>query len=184
MPARGRFFKRANFGRWRKAIGCFRKGGYNTGCSETRKDLTSLSFLTTYRPNFCCECGDKIVRLRWRPWTSRRFCDNCFRGREPAKTYWLRSTVSIFVLLLVGILIGRGSRRELPPLVIERPVQQSSQTGTPAAQPPSTAEQVYICGARTKKGTPCSRRVHGPVRCWQHKGMPAMLPLEKLVIKE
>jgi hypothetical protein len=45
-------------------------------------------------------------------------------------------------------------------------------------------EQVYICGARTRRGTPCSRRVHGPVRCWQHKGMPAMLPPEKLVVKE
>ena len=45
-------------------------------------------------------------------------------------------------------------------------------------------EQIYICGARTKKGTPCSRRVHGPVRCWQHKGMPAMLAQEKLLVKE
>jgi len=45
-------------------------------------------------------------------------------------------------------------------------------------------EKTYICGARTKKGTPCSRRVRGPVRCWQHKGAQAMLPLEKLVVKE
>jgi hypothetical protein len=142
-----------------------------------------LSFLTTYRPNFCCECGDKIVRLRWRPWTSRRFCDNCFR-RESAKGYSLRSAVLTIVLLLIGLLIGRGCRRERPPLVIERPAQQSSQTGTPITPPPSTTEQVYTCGARTKKGKPCSRRVHGPVRCWQHKGLPAMLPAEKLVIKE
>jgi len=68
--------------------------------------------------------------------------------------------------------------------VIERPAQQSSTTGTPLAPAPSTPEQVYTCGARTKKGKPCSRRVHGPVRCWQHKGLPAMLPPEKLVIKE
>ncbi|HEX6046018.1 MAG TPA: hypothetical protein VFZ22_16105 [Pyrinomonadaceae bacterium] len=125
------------------------------------------------------------MRLRWRPWTSRRFCDSCFR--ETAKAYWLRNTVATIVLLLAGVLIGRGVRREPPPLVIERAAQQSSsQTGTPAAQTqaPLTPEQVYICGARTKKGKPCSRRVHGPVRCWQHKGMPAMLPAEKLVIKE
>jgi hypothetical protein len=125
------------------------------------------------------------VRLRWRPWTSRRFCDICFR--ESAKAYWLRNTVGTILLLLAGVLIGRGVRREPPPLVIERPTQQSSsQTGTPAAQTqaPSTPEQVYICGARTKKGKPCSRRVHGPVRCWQHKGLPAMLPAEKLLIKE
>ena len=43
-----------------------------------------------------------------------------------------------------------------------------------------TAEPIYYCGAQTKKGTPCSRRVKGNVRCFQHLGMPAMLPAEKL----
>jgi hypothetical protein len=39
-----------------------------------------------------------------------------------------------------------------------------------------TAETVYFCGAATKKGTPCSRRVkHSGDRCWQHIGMPSML---------
>ena len=42
------------------------------------------------------------------------------------------------------------------------------------------AEEAYICGAQTKKGTPCSRRVKGNVRCYQHKGMPAMLAADKL----
>ncbi len=45
-----------------------------------------------------------------------------------------------------------------------------------------SAEPMYYCGAETKKGTPCSRRVRGNVRCFQHKGMPAMLPVEKLRI--
>jgi hypothetical protein len=39
---------------------------------------------------------------------------------------------------------------------------------------------VYICGAQTRKGMPCSRRVKGYVRCFQHTGMPAMLPPDKL----
>ncbi len=43
-------------------------------------------------------------------------------------------------------------------------------------------EAVYICGARTQKGTPCSRRVRGTGRCWQHLGMPAMIPLEKRLV--
>ena len=83
--------------------------------------------------------------------------------------------------MLVGVTFGRGCRRERPPLIIERPVQSSSQQ---APVPPVLAEQVYTCGARTKKGKPCSRRVHGAVRCWQHKGAPAMLPTEKLIINE
>jgi len=68
-----------------------------------------------------------------------------------------------------------------PPLVIERPANQQTQ-GSSSPQPPVISDQLYTCGARTKKGTPCSRRVHGPVRCWQHKGAPAMLPAEKLII--
>jgi len=48
---------------------------------------------------------------------------------------------------------------------------------TPAV---SKGEQLYYCGAATKKGTPCSRKVKGNVRCYQHEGMPAMLPPDKL----
>jgi len=84
-------------------------------------------------------------------------------------------------LVLLGLILGRGCRREPPPLVIHRPV--TSTPSNPLDNPsPVTLEQTYTCGARTKKGTPCSRRVHGPVRCWQHKGANAMLPPEKLVI--
>jgi hypothetical protein len=48
--------------------------------------------------------------------------------------------------------------------------------------PVTAAEPVYYCGAETKKGTPCSRRVKGGGRCWQHKGQTAMLPPEKLLV--
>jgi len=87
------------------------------------------------------------------------------------------------VLVVFGMLIGREFKREPPPLVIQRAANVPAQT-EPTTQPAVTIEQTYTCGARTKKGTPCSRRVHGPIRCWQHKGAKAMLPLEKLVVKE
>lgn len=45
-------------------------------------------------------------------------------------------------------------------------------------------EAVYFCGAETKKGTPCSRRVKGGGRCWQHKGMEPMLPEDELRISQ
>ncbi len=41
-------------------------------------------------------------------------------------------------------------------------------------------EIVYYCGAKTKKGTLCSRKVKSPERCWQHAGELATLPQEKL----
>lgn len=141
----------------------------------------ALSFLTNYRPNFCSDCGERIVRLRWRAWTSHRYCDNCCpRFSRPLL---LRRVCVTAGVLLLGVLIGRGWRREQPPLVIQRAAVVSPQ-GETSAPPSITVEQTYQCGARTKKGTPCSRRVHGPIRCWQHKGAKAMLPQEKLIIKE
>jgi len=140
-----------------------------------------LTLLTNYRPNFCAECGEKIVRLRWRVWTSRRFCDKCVPRFR--KTHRLQRAGAIGGLILFGLLVGRGWRREQPPLVIQRIVNAPGQNPS-SAQPAIATGETYICGARTKKGTPCSRRVHGPVRCWQHKGQKAMLPVEKLVIKD
>ena len=35
-------------------------------------------------------------------------------------------------------------------------------------------ERFSFCGAETKKGTPCSRRVRKGERCWQHSGRPSI----------
>ncbi|HSD46421.1 MAG TPA: hypothetical protein VLB87_07345, partial [Pyrinomonadaceae bacterium] len=137
----------------------------------------------------------------------RRFCDTC--STTLARTHWLRPTITLTALILFGVLIGRGCRRVPPPLIIERTSNATSsatsatgattgqnatsagtESSTGASQttsdvsPPTATNQLYTCGARTKKGTPCSRRVRGPVRCWQHKGAKAMLPPEKLLVKE
>jgi len=66
------------------------------------------------------------------------------------------------------------TQKAMPPSNVNR------DTGAVVAQ---AAEQPYYCGARTKKGTPCSRKVKGNVRCFQHIGMPAMLPTEQLKVK-
>jgi hypothetical protein len=153
-----------------------------------------------YRPNFCAECGAKLLRLRWYFWTSRKFCNGCARRLRKAR---LTSALLVAALLVsAGYVAGRVRRPAPPPLIIERRSDSplnDGETGSPtlranttsgvnaiAAQDSSltSVEEVYLCGARTKKGTPCSRRVHGPVRCWQHKGMPAMLPQEKLLVKD
>jgi hypothetical protein len=155
-----------------------------------------------YRPNFCSQCGAKLLRLRWYFWTSRRFCDACARRlRKERFVPWLLAALT---LVSVGYGVGRARRDPPPPLTIVRradsqlnsPEDPGGSNATNAAtefsmSPKSSStsstetveEDVYLCGARTKKGTPCSRRVHGPVRCWQHKGSPAMLPQEKLLVK-
>lgn len=66
-----------------------------------------------------------------------------------------------------------------------RGVDRSNSKINPAnttEMPAAPDEGKYYCGAETKKGTPCSRKVKGNVRCYQHEGMPAMLPANKLRI--
>jgi hypothetical protein len=139
-----------------------------------------------YHPNFCAECGKKIFRLHWHPWHSRVFCNECARRLRRLRL----KLPLIFALTLfsAGFIAGRAGRPDAPPLVIERsansPLFEPADKSKSNTAQTIVAEEVYTCGARTKKGTPCSRRVHGPVRCWQHKGMSAMLPQEKLRIKE
>ena len=156
-----------------------------------------------YRPNFCSECGAKILRLHWHAWTSRRFCEGC--SRRLLKQRLTIPLVAAIALLSIGMITGRGRRSAPPPLIIERsansplyqpqgnaatnesdaPADAESKNSQPAQNSQSTTDEelVYICGARTKKGTPCARRVHSPVRCWQHKGSPAILPTEKLKVE-
>lgn len=60
-----------------------------------------------------------------------------------------------------------GSRRNPPPDRPESTPDQSSAKSTTRSK--SRAEQVSICGAPTKSGKPCRRRVKGGGRCWQHR---------------
>ncbi len=65
------------------------------------------------------------------------------------------------------------------PNLITKP--QTKQADSPSI---SAVEAVYFCGAETKKGTPCSRRVKGGGRCWQHRGQNALLTPEKLLVNQ
>ena len=58
---------------------------------------------------------------------------------------------------------------------LDQPSSSSGNANTKqrAAQRNSSTEAVYYCGAMTKKGTACTRRVKSPGRCWQHLGQPA-----------
>jgi hypothetical protein len=155
-----------------------------------------------HHPNFCVECGERLTRRGWRAWPALldpHFCKDCRRrlGRN-----WVKPIAIMSVVAISAFAFGKYSRQPAPPLLIQRvansplsdsPVTQNesdrastrkeSGATTPGGTPSNIDEPGYICGARTKKGTPCHRRVHAAgERCFQHKGMPAILPSEKLVI--
>lgn len=164
-----------------------------------------------YKPNFCSECGSRIERAHWHLWTSRRFCSDCEPRFRKAQ---LLPLITASVLFTIGLILGRTARPAPPPLIVERgelpavtlqstkaqarssgtqsetnPATTKSEPyygpdGTATERPTDPAEIVSICGARTQKGTPCQRRVRGTGRCWQHKGLPAMLPAAKLTVQD
>jgi hypothetical protein len=148
------------------------------------------------KANFCAECGERLSRKSWRARLRSRLCENCARRLGSLAAF--RGLAGLLLTAAAAYGFGRYLRPAPPPLIIQRvansplpdgPVDLNAANPTtprPAeVSPRETAEdQVYICGARTKKGTPCRRRVHfAGERCFQHKGMTAMVPLEKLVIK-
>ena len=57
-------------------------------------------------------------------------------------------------------------------LSAERPGSQNVAANLEQRRVPpiSSTEPVHYCGALTKKGTPCTRRVKSKGRCWQHAG--------------
>ncbi len=171
-----------------------------------------------FRPNFCANCGVKIERPEWYPWTSRRFCAVCeveYKGHEMLPKV-AAILLSGFALVGISGMIGRSpTEKELrafkseltrptPPIGsvkaetaannrsqlgqqvvnLQPEVPDTSSTfgrnGAPALKAKTVNEaQVSFCSAETKKGTPCSRRVKGNTRCFQHLGMPAMSVSER-----
>ncbi len=155
-----------------------------------------------YRPNFCAECGERLTRKGWRALIRARFCGDCVR--RLGRNGWVKAIATISIVAVSAFAVGRYLRPQAPPLLIQRaansplsdmPVnlkdaaraanhRDSIKPNAGALNSLPADDNAYICGARTKKGTPCHRRVHAAgERCFQHKGMPAMLPLDKLVVK-
>lgn len=169
-----------------------------------------------YRPNFCCNCGEKIERVSWSVLSSRKFCDLCqteLRGHDWAPTI-VALTFSFIALAVISNLFrpsanptGAHSKTISVSTDSEKPEQRTANLNTTpvqlqqsqnptygaaapatlASQPDSkphpavnTSAGVFYCGAATRKGTACSRRVKRPgERCWQHSGMPAVRDIEE-----
>ena len=182
----------------------------------------------SYKPKYCCECGEEIDRINWNVFSSRRFCQLCETNYKLED--WLPSAVMVLAVLFGFIGIGSYFQNVEQPLSVEskqfvgnkksakkeaagkdipqigdsyanpmqavtgEDVQSKAEFETRKTvvsekiklQPKYNVQKeteipVYFCGAETKKGTPCSRRVKNGGRCWQHKGKEAMLPQKDLL---
>lgn len=153
-----------------------------------------------YRPNFCVECGERLTRRGWRALFRSRFCSDC--NHRLGGSVYAKMLVTVCLLVASGFAMGRYLRPQAPPLIIQRAANSllsdaplnlkdskrasgdTTKQSVESLNPIASDDKAYICGARTKKGTPCHRRVHAAgERCFQHKGMPSLLPLSKLVVR-
>lgn len=151
-----------------------------------------------FRPKYCCNCGEKVQRSEWRLWTSRRFCELCsteYKHIDLIPFGAVGGGLLLGLLGLSGILRGHDSREVgkidapaisksqlKPPAQIAGPSIESAKNATgsgpqysssqnteqPKKKEISSEEPVFYCGAPTKKGTPCTRRVKVKGYCWQH----------------
>jgi hypothetical protein len=149
--------------------------------------------------NFCTTCGEPLTRKGWRSWLRGPLCDDCAaRGGNMNR---VRPLLLVAMFVISAFALGRYLRPAPPPLIIHRAansplsdlpinldqIARRTENNSNRDSGNSSApvdDTVYLCGARTQKGTPCRRRVHfAGERCYQHQGRPAMVPLEKLTIK-
>ena len=177
-----------------------------------------------YQPKFCCNCGEKIERVEWRLFTSRRFCDVCaieHKGNELVPRFIVGLAILFGIFGTGSYFQSRNTDPNSGPINLEVPASKKNFAGeskrspvtadtdshgleiggnetraaaVPKADSPVAAasneqpairrtasdEPVYFCGAMTKKGKPCSRRVKSNERCWQHAGQPSAVPARKI----
>ena len=134
-----------------------------------------------YQANFCAECGNAMKpRFSLGP---RYFCDEC-EAQMGRRNFFK----SIAGLLLFATLAAFALNRTFQPSPNSQ--SPSSQSTAGASAPavsardaitnrnlelkPEVVERV-LCGARTRKGTPCKRLVPQGQRCAQHRGMASLL---------
>lgn len=178
----------------------------------------------SYKPKYCCQCGEKIEDIEKKIFSSRRFCRLC--ATDFVFDDLIRHAITGIGLILVVFLISNYFQKPEKPLNIASnqftsdiqsvkvapnnqggvsQVQNTNAVQIPARQlsgalpvapavtavksdsnqsnsgkaPVEASEKTYLCGALTQKGTPCSRRVKGGGRCWQHEGQPTSVPPTK-----
>lgn len=134
---------------------------------------------------FCSECGARLKVKRTSILPLRSFCPECSPGLQRIRLLLIAVPV---LCTVIGFAVGHYTGAREPFHFIGTPVDITSNriapsggsngdhlsgSGATLTQPeqfvisPSVAEAT--CGARTKSGRPCRRKVKGSGHCWQHR---------------
>jgi hypothetical protein len=154
-----------------------------------------------YKPNFCCHCGEKRTdwnMLTSRRFCEACAAENKRHDRIPQVTF---ASGLLAIMFGLGTMFGGARNQPIPVQTLNAsPVHSKPETsaakpaenvetskagsvsprsigptprdiGPPPAAENETPVKIYYCGALTKKGTPCSRKVKASgSRCYQHEG--------------
>lgn len=132
---------------------------------------------------FCSECGEQVKAGRATILPLRSFCRGCaprFRGSR------LLLIAALALFAAGGYAVGRYTTPRQPFYLIGTPIDLNANRARPsenqnsARSPDAGGKQVTrpdtvesVCGARTKSGRPCRRKVVGGGYCWQHRDKAA-----------
>jgi hypothetical protein len=124
---------------------------------------------TFYQANFCAECGNPLEpRQGWRP---RYFCDHC-SAQIGRRGFMTPLSLAIGLLVVIFLSSDRPQSNRLDRAgMMTAPAVTSAQDATAKQKlnPQPNTEERVLCGARTKKGTPCRRMVRPGQLCYQHR---------------
>ena len=130
-----------------------------------------------YQANFCAECGNALRPSR--AWWPHYFCDVCARQVQRRSNVW-RSFAPFGLLIATLSLVfamrndSKSSHASLPIAPVSA-FDAAAQPTHPSVVAEQQDAQRVLCGARTRRGTPCRRLVQPGQRCPQHQGQPSML---------
>lgn len=128
---------------------------------------------------FCSECGERLKLNRRALLPLRAFCPRCSPRFRTVRLV----SAAMLVLATIAFAASRLSSEREPFYLIGTPLQLSTNSGTSASprsiEPDRTKAQtvavdsvIGICGAPTRSGRPCQRKVKGGGYCWQHRDKP------------
>ena len=134
---------------------------------------------------FCSECGERLKAKRSSTLLFRPCCSRCSPRFNRAR---LMLIVALASCVIIGFAIGHYTTAREPFYYIGTPLESGSSLTAPStadnaahsarkSEPVARGEQVAFspsaaegtCGARTKSGRPCQRKVKGGGFCWQHR---------------
>ena len=136
---------------------------------------------------FCSECGERLKVNRRAVLPLRAFCARCSPRFRTVRLV----SAAMLVLTTIAFTVSRLSPEREPFHFIGTALQLSTNAGLYGL--PGSIESassgthtdkavdagVSVCGAPTRSGKPCQRKVRGGGYCWQHRDKPRDKPVEK-----